>query len=169
MSETSLRIAIVPGSFDPITYGHMDLVQRAAMEYDKVYLAVMINREKQYLFSLEQRKQIAEAAVGHLANVEVISSEGMLWKLAEDLNACAIVKGFRNQTDLLYEEKMAEYNLAHNPNAKTILLEARNDLLSISSTLVREKIAQGESLTDYLPAKAERLLHQFLNQNSITF
>ncbi len=162
MNQKSPRIAIVPGSFDPITYGHIDLVQRAAAEYDKVYLAVMVNREKQYLFTLEQRTQIAQAALEGFENVEVISSEGMLWKLAEDLNACAIVKGYRNQTDLVYEEKMAEYNHAHNPYAKTVLLEARNDLLSVSSTVVREKISRKEDLSEFLPANAAKLLHRFL-------
>ena len=102
MQNSNKRIAIVPGSFDPITYGHIDIVQRAAEEYDHVYLAVMINREKSYMFTIEQRKRIALAAVAKLPNVEVISSEGMLWELAKELQACTIVKGYRNEVDLNY-------------------------------------------------------------------
>ena len=164
MNQQGKRIAIVPGSFDPITYGHIDLVKRAAAEYDKVYLAVMINREKQYLFSLEQRKQIATIALEHFDNVEVISSEGMLWKLAQDLNACAIVKGFRNQSDLEYEKKMAEFNHAHNPNAETVLLEAKKDLLCVSSTVVRQRIAEGKDLSEFMPRNVEMLVRQFLTE-----
>ena len=87
------KIAIVPGSFDPITNGHVDIVKRAAEEYETVYLAVMINESKKYLFDIEQRTEIAKSAVCDIPNVRVISSEGMLWKLAQDLDADAIVKG----------------------------------------------------------------------------
>ena len=97
------RIAIVPGSFDPITNGHIDIIRRAAQKYDKVFVAVMINASKQYLFTMAQRKRLAELAVCHLENAEVIASEGMLWELARDLGACAIVKGYRNEKDLAYE------------------------------------------------------------------
>ena len=122
--KQSKRIAIVPGSFDPITIGHVDIVRRASQMYDEVVVAVMINREKRYLFTMEQRKRLAEAAVLDIPNVSVISSEGMLWKLAKDLGACALVKGYRNETDLAYEQTMAEYNREHNPDAETILLPA---------------------------------------------
>lgn len=153
MSELS-KIAIVPGSFDPITLGHMDIVERAAEMYDTVYLAVMINAEKKYMFSLEQRTKIAEASVKHLSNVRVISSEGMLWELAKSLAACAIVKGVRNETDLAYEKMMAEYNSAHYPAAETVLLAAKEEYLHLSSTLVRDKILERSSLSGLLPDAA---------------
>ena len=145
------RIAIVPGSFDPITVGHVDIVTRAAQTYDRVVLAVMINRDKRYLFTLAQRKRFAEVAVRDLPNVTVISSEGMLWELARDLGACALVKGYRNEPDLVYEQAMAEYNREHYPAAETVLLPADEKLFSVSSTLVREKLASGEDLHGLLP------------------
>ena len=95
-------VAIVPGSFDPITYGHIDIATRAAELYDKVYLAAMINDQKKYTFSIEERERIARAALCDIPNISVISSSGMLWKLAEELSADAIVKGYRNQTDYDY-------------------------------------------------------------------
>jgi pantetheine-phosphate adenylyltransferase len=110
----------------------------------------MINAEKNYMFSLEQRKRIAEAALGNRPKVKVISSDGMLWALAKELSAVAIVKGVRNEIDLAYEEKMAEYNAAHYSAAETVLLPAKEKHLHISSTLVRTKILAREDLSDLL-------------------
>ena len=154
MMQKEQRIAIVPGSFDPITLGHLDIVRRAAEQYDKVYLAVMMNADKNYMFSLSQRTKIAEASVTEFSNVCVISSEGMLWELAKSLGACAIVKGVRNETDLAYEKMMAEYNSAHYSAAETVLLPAREEHLHLSSTLVRSKILGRGSLSGLLPEAA---------------
>ena len=147
-------VAIVPGSFDPITYGHVDIVKRAAERYDIVYLAVMINPQKQYMFTLEQRRIIAEKAVSEIKNVSVIVSEGMLWKLAQDLHADAIVKGYRNDIDYEYEMNMAKFNREHYPLAETVLLKANDKLMQMSSTLLREKINNNESFEDCLPSNA---------------
>ena len=154
MCNNKKKIAIVPGSFDPITYGHIDIVKRASAEYEKVYLAVMINPEKSYMFSLDERVRIAEKAINDLKNVEVISSEGMLWKLAEKLDADAIVKGYRNETDLEYEKKMATFNDEHCPRAKTVLLKASENLENISSTLVRNELSEERNLLNLLPKDA---------------
>lgn len=156
------RIAIVPGSFDPITLGHLDIIKRAAQMYDRVVVSVMINRDKRYLFTLEQRKQFAEAAVKEIPNVSVISSEGMLWELARDLGACALVKGYRNEQDLAYEKTMADYNEQHYPDAKTVLLPADEALFLVSSTLVREKLANGEDLRTLLPQSVIDEIYKFI-------
>ncbi len=156
-------VAIVPGSFDPITYGHIDIIKRAAAMYDKVYVAVMINDQKKYLFDIEEREQIALLAVQGMENVSVISSSGMLWKLAEDLGANALVKGYRNSTDYEYEQKMAEFNENHNPRAKTVLLKADEHLTDISSTAVREKIARGDSIYDCMPQSAADEVNKILS------
>jgi len=147
-------VAIVPGSFDPITYGHIDIAKRAAKDYDIVYLAVMINDQKRYLFTLQEREEIARLALSGIENITVISSDGMLWKLAEELGADAIVKGYRNNVDYEYEMKMAEFNSSHNPKARTVLLKADQSLTTLSSTLLREKIAKSESIDAYLPKPA---------------
>ena len=154
MIENKTGIAIVPGSFDPITNGHLNIVKRAAERYCKVYLAVMINPSKKYMFTISQREAIAKAAVCDIKNVEVISSEGMLWELAKALGAEAIVKGYRNDKDLEYEKEMAKFNSSHYPNAKTVLLEAENGLVNMSSTVVREMIKNHSSLDGILPENA---------------
>lgn len=148
------KIAIVPGSFDPITSGHIEIVKRALENYDLVILAIMINPNKNYMFTMEQRERIAKAALAEFPRVNVITSSGMLWELALELNACAIVKGYRNEKDLAYEKEMAEFNLKHNPNASTVLIKSSEDFEHISSTRVRERIKNGEPLNNFLPQSA---------------
>jgi pantetheine-phosphate adenylyltransferase len=148
------RIAIVPGSFDPITKGHIDIINRAAELYDKVYVAVMINAQKEYLFTLSQREDIARACFLGNEKVTVISSDGWLWELARDLGACAIVKGDRNEIDLAYEKGMAEFNSKHCPQAKTVLLKAEDGLANVSSTVVRERLAAREAIDDIVSKEA---------------
>lgn len=148
------KIAVVPGSFDPITNGHLSVIKKAADDYDTVFVAVMINSEKRYMFDLEQRKNIAKAALEGIDNVEVISSDGWLWELAKSLEACAIVKGYRNDIDLEYERKMAIFNEEKYPQAKTVLIKSEDNLSDLSSTVVRDKILSGASLEGLVPTKA---------------
>jgi pantetheine-phosphate adenylyltransferase len=155
---TKQKIAVVPGSFDPITNGHIDIIRRASELYDKVFVAVMINDQKTYSFTLEEREAIAKVALEDMDSVEVISSRGWLWELARDLGACAIVKGYRNDTDLEYEQKMAEFNKEHNPNAETVLLKANEELETLSSTVVREKMLNDEKIDGLVPQKAIELI-----------
>lgn len=164
MNEATTTVAIVPGSFDPITYGHIELVKQALARFERVYLAVMINPQKSYLFTMEQRTEIARAALADFERVEVIASEGMLWKLAEDLGATGIVKGYRNERDLAYEQEMATFNSEHNPQAKTYLFSAPPQMEELSSTVVRERIRKGESLEGYLPQKAIAIIEKIISE-----
>ena len=162
MRNKKETIAIVPGSFDPITYGHIDIVKRALMLYDKVFLSVMINPNKEYMFTIDERVNIARAALSGIKNVEVISSEGMLWQLAKDMSASAIVKGYRNDIDLEYEKKMEAFNSEHYPYAKTVLLKADTAMENISSTVVRNRILQNQSLDGFLPESATKEIKKII-------
>ena len=146
-----MRIAIVPGSFDPITNGHLDIIRRALTVADEVVVAVMNNDAKTYTFAMETRKELAELAVAALPQVRVVADSGMLVDLFDRLGADVIVKGVRNEVDRAYEVAMADYNLAHNPRAKTLLLEADESLSALSSTRVREALAKGECPCDLVP------------------
>lgn len=148
-----MSLAIIPGSFDPMTLGHLDLVKRALALYDEVVVAVMINSEKSYRYTLEERAEIARLTIGDLECVRVVTSEGLLVDLFDELQADAIVKGIRNDRDRAYEEKMAAWNLAHNPRAKTVFLQAADDFEEISSTEVRSHLDRG-ALPDGLVAPA---------------
>lgn len=146
-----MRIALIPGSFDPITLGHVNIVERAAKMFDKVYVAVMINdsakydkslSSKQYLFTMEERLEMARLSVAHIENAQAISAGGMLIDLCDELDITCIVKGIRNAADLEYEMIHARWNKAHNDRAETMFLPAAEDLTSVSSTVVRQMLAE---------------------------
>ncbi len=158
-----MSLAIIPGSFDPMTLGHLDLVKRALSMYDEVVVAVMINPKKQYRHTLEERAEIARLTVGDLEHVRVVVSEGLLVDLFDQLNADVIVKGIRNEKDRLYEEEMASWNLEHNARAETVFLQAADDFEHISSTEVRTHLGKGTlpeglvapAVAEYLAARGE--------------
>ena len=156
-----MSLAIVPGSFDPMTLGHLELIKVAAARYDEVVVAVMQNAEKQYLFTTEERVRIAEKTTSALSNVRVISDDGMLIDLYDRLGASAVCKGVRNEIDLAYENKMAEWNHAHNPRFVTELIHAEKDFIDISSTDVRTAMENGKDLSSMVhPAVISMLLEK---------
>ncbi len=138
--------AIVPGSFDPMTLGHFDLIARVAKQYDRVTVAVMVNDAKQYRFDMDTRVAIARATVASLANVEVIADRGMLIDLYDRIGADAVCKGVRNEKDLAYEQEMAAWNAAHNPRFRTELLPTEGDRKTLSSTEVRALLDRCDAL-----------------------
>ncbi len=149
-----MKTAIVPGSFDPMTVGHINIIERAARLFDKVYVAVMINESKSYMYSAVERTEIARLSCAHIDNVEVIYDGGMLAELAERLGACAIVKGLRNENDYRYEFEMAQFNARRNPEAQTVFLPCDEDERLVSSTAVREKLASGEDISQFVSPEA---------------
>ena len=139
-----MSLALIPGSFDPMTIGHLDIVKRALALYDEVIVAVMINEEKHYDHTIEERAKTVELTVGDLPGVRVVTSTGLLVNLFDEVGADAIVKGVRNEQDRAYEERMAAWNLAHNPRAVTVLLQAADDYETVSSSAARDMMKKGE-------------------------
>ena len=153
--------ALIPGSFDPVTLGHLDVIRRAAAMFDEVVVAVMTNdmrayvadaAVKNYLFTMEERQQLVALACRELKNVWVIASTARLIDLFDAVDASVIVKGVRNEADYLYEQKHALWNRGHNPRAETVYLPADEKYDAVSSTRVREAIARGEVPDALLPA-----------------
>ena len=149
-----MKIAILPGSYDPITVGHVNVIERASAMFDEVIVAVMNNESKRYMLTLEQRTELATLSCAHLSGVRVICDGGMLVDLVDRVGACAIVKGVRNEVDFAYEQKMAFYNKEKNPRADTLYLPCNPNFVAVSSTAVRELLAQNQSPIGLVSEKA---------------
>lgn len=149
-----MTTAIVPGSFDPMTLGHRDIVLRAAALFDNVVVAIMVNPEKSGRFSFDERLHIAKLTTADIKNASVLTSYGYLADLAAELDAIAIVKGIRNTADLVYEQEMAVFNHKRNPACETIYLPSYGDMKNISSTAVRHAMDIGAPLDGMMHADA---------------
>lgn len=155
-----MSLAIVPGSFDPMTLGHLDVVANVANRYDEVVVAVMVNRSKKYCFDMETRVEIAKKTVASFSNVRVIADTGMLIDLFDRLNADAVCKGWRNAADYEYELHMADWNQAHNPRFRTEMIRAKSVREELSSTEVRRMLQEGKPLDGHVHADAIPLILQ---------
>ena len=153
-----MKLAIVPGSFDPVTNGHLDLARRAAGLFDRVIVVVMDNAEKQYLFSREERFALVRQAVRELPGVEADMWAGMLWEYARDKKACAIVKGVRSAQDLGYEILQARFNEEKWPGAQTVLLPPAPGMEELSSTELKRRAALGLDIANLAPRAVCRAL-----------
>ena len=157
-----MNIAIYPGSFDPITLGHLDIIRRADACFDKVYVCVMVNCEKkQPMFTPERRLELIRHSVAHISNVEVENWSGLLADYARAKDAHILVKGVRNCADFELENQMARINQGICPGLETLLLPASAEFEHFSSTMVREMIRYHQPLEKYVPAPvAEELMRQ---------
>ena len=147
-----MKTAICPGSFDPFTRGHLDIVRRAARLFDRVLVAVMVNSEKRCLFPPEERVRLIRLATAELPNVEVLTYDGLLASLCQEREVCAIVKGVRGTLDLENERMMAAVNGdLTGETVETVLLFSEPAHLHISSTVVREYLKYGLDCSGLLP------------------
>ena len=155
-----MKIAICPGSFDPITVGHLDLVERGAALFDQVILCVMVNGEKHPMFTPDERLEMARAALAHIPNAQAEAWDGLLADFAREKDACALIKGVRNGIDFEWEYQMAQINRGLLPQLDTLLLPARAEHLHISSTMVRDMIRYQQPLDNCMPAAAAAVLQR---------
>ena len=148
-----MKIAIYPGSFDPITLGHMDIIKRAAAIFDRVIVCIMDNSAKKTLFTKEERVELVGKAVATLPNVEVDSASILLGEYARGFGKPVIIKGLRAVTDFEYEFQMAIINKKVNPDLDTLFLTASEAYTFLSSTMVREMAFYGASIVDFVPSE----------------
>ncbi|MBC9783348.1 pantetheine-phosphate adenylyltransferase [Heliobacterium chlorum] len=146
-----MAIAVYPGSFDPITKGHMDIVERAAQIFDELIVAVVHNPSKKPLFTMEERVEMIRVASQHLTNVTVKSFSGLLVDFAKKEKANAIVRGLRAVSDFEIEFQMALMNKTLYPQAETVFLATTTDYAFISSSMVKEVASFGGDVQEYLP------------------
>ena len=146
-----MKIAIYPGSFDPVTSGHLNIIQRAARIFDKVIVCVMVNSGKNPMFTREERVDLIRRVTADIPNVEVDSSTELLADYARRKGSCVIVKGLRASSDFENEFQMAMINHKINSELDTMFLTAESQYLYLSSSTVKELGRYGVDLSDFLP------------------
>ncbi|MBE6792267.1 MAG: pantetheine-phosphate adenylyltransferase [Ruminococcaceae bacterium] len=147
-----MRIAVCPGSFDPVTLGHVDIIRRAAELFDKVIVVVMPNFSKSPLFSREERMDMIRRVTADIPNVEIDTFDGLLADYTREKNAVAVVKGLRAMSDFEYEFQMALTNRHLNSDLETVFLTTKAEHMYISSSLVKQVAALDGDVSSLIPA-----------------
>lgn len=160
-----MKRAIYPGSFDPLTFGHMDIIERSARMVDELYVAVLRNNAKNPLFSVEERVSMIREFTSHIPNVIVSSFGGLTADYARELEATIIVRGLRAVTDFEYELQIAQTNHAINPNLDTIFLTTNVKYSYLSSTIVKEVASYGGDISKFVPDTIIKKIYQKYNIN----
>ena len=146
-----MRTAVYPGSFDPITMGHIDIIKRASVMFDKLIICVMSNAKKMPIFTPEERVELIKRATAGIENIEVTSYGGLLAEFTRQRGAGFIVRGLRALSDFEYEFQMALTNRKLNPEADTVFLTTSAEYMYLSSSIVKEVIRNGGIVRDALP------------------
>lgn len=143
--------AIYPGSFDPVTNGHLNIIERAAKTFDELIVCVMINAEKHPVFSSEERVELIRRVTKHIPNVTVTQSSGLLAEFAREQNCGVVVKGLRALSDFEHEFQMALINHKLNPGLDTMFLTTEHQFMYLSSSIVKEMAHYGADLHGFVP------------------
>ena len=154
------KIAIVPGSFDPITYGHIDIIKRSAQLFDEVIVAILVNPDKKYLFTLEEREEMINESIKDFNNVKVDSFSGLLVDYAKKVNSTVIVRGLRAVSDFEYEMQLTFMNKALDDNIETFYMMANKQYSFISSSIVKGVSGFGADLSKFVPKHVEERLEK---------
>ena len=161
-----MKIAIYPGSFDPVTSGHLNIIRRASRIFDRVIVCVMVNAGKNPMFTQAERVDFIRRVTEDIPNVEVDSSSELLADYAKRRGSCVIIKGLRAGSDFENEFQMAMINKKINPQLDTLFLTADHQYMSLSSSTVKELAAYNVDLSDFLP---EQIIPDFLNRISTIY
>jgi len=148
-----MKIAVYPGSFDPITNGHLDIIKRGAKVFDKIIVAVLVNVDKKYLFEIDERVELIKKVTRDIENVEVISFNGLLVNLLKECNTNIIIKGLRTTFDFEYELQMALMNNELDSNIETVCMMSSSKNLHISSSCVKQVAKFGGNIEGLVPSE----------------
>lgn len=165
-----MKTAICPGSFDPVTIGHIDIIRRAAKLFDKVIVCVMINRSKSNgYFTVEERVELLKRSLINIENVEVEMHCGLLAEYAKEKNACAVVKGLRAVSDFEYEFQQALTNKKLNSELETVFLTANAENMYLSSSVVKQVCEFGGDISEFVPAEiCEDIIKRIKERNGFS-
>jgi pantetheine-phosphate adenylyltransferase len=157
-----MTTAIYPGSFDPITFGHLDVMERAARLFDKLIVAVAHNEEKKPLFSADERMRLIRESINSRPNIEVVSFGGLLVDFARVSGAAVVVRGLRAVTDFEYEFQMALMNKTLSPDLETVFLTSREAFTYLSSRVIKEVARLGGDVSRFVPAPVAAAIRKAL-------
>ena len=157
-----MTVYVYPGSFDPLTKGHLDIIERGAKLADRLVVGVLINANKQPMFSLEERLEILRAGTAHLSNVEIVPFSGLLVDFVKSQNARNVVRGLRAVSDFEYELQMAQANRNLYPAMETIFLCTNVQYSFISSTVVKDILRYGGDISHLVPQEAINIIEKIL-------
>ena len=153
-------IAVCPGSFDPVTYGHLDIIKRAAKVFDKVYVVILNNSAKNPLFTVEEIVHLIEEVTKAIPNVSVDSFQGLLVDYAKSVQANAIIRGLRAVSDFEYEMQITSMNRVLNEEIETFFIMTNNQYSFLSSSIVKEAAKYKGSISELVPPEVERALNE---------
>lgn len=162
-NQLSEKIAVVPGSFDPITNGHLDIIKRAADVFDTVYVAVLNNSSKQPLFNVEERISLIAEVTKQFPNIRIESSSGLLIEYAQQKKAQAIVRGLRAVSDFEYEMQITSMNRVLDEHIETFFIMTKNQYSFLSSSIVKEVAKYGGNVSELVPKVVEQALKEKFN------
>lgn len=152
--------AVYPGSFDPVTYGHLDIIRRSRSLADELIVGVLNNKAKTPLFSVEERVKMLEEMTKNMPGVKVVPFEGLLIDFAKEMSAGIVVRGLRAVTDFEYELQMAQTNNKLSPELETVFLTTSLEYSYLSSTIVKEVAAFGGDISQFVPGTIERRIQE---------
>ena len=159
-----MKKAVYPGSFDPISNGHLDIIKRASKLFDKLYVLVSVNSKKNYVLSIQERKEIVEKSVKDIENVIVESSSSLTLDFARSVNACAIIRGVRSYKDFDAEMELFQFNHTIDHNIETILLFPSANNLFLSSSRIKELILFNSKIDTYVPESVKEEIYTKLTE-----
>ncbi|AKO93941.1 MULTISPECIES: pantetheine-phosphate adenylyltransferase [Priestia] len=153
-------IAICPGSFDPVTNGHLDIITRGAKVFDTVYVCILHNSAKKPLFSADERAELLKTVTSHLPNVKIEIHTGLLMEYAKQKDASAILRGLRAVSDFEYEMQITSVNRVLDDNIETLFMMTNNQYSFLSSSIVKEVAKYGGNISELVPAPVAEALSQ---------
>jgi len=161
-----VKIGVYPGSFDPMTLGHLDIIQRGAKVVDKLIVGVLSNSSKNPMFTVEQRIELLRQGTAHLSNVEICRFEGLLVDFLREQNSKIVIRGLRAVTDFEYELQMAQANRSLYPDMETVFLTTNAEYSFISSTVVKDILRHNGDVGHFVPETIVKTLYDWRKQNN---